>query len=228
MGATYVVLAPEHPLALELGNADEVKTYRRPGANQSRQRRRRGRDAASPWRRAAAPPRLRRVYSVETSRSHAAAATWIVRGDGSRRGRGRDAASPRRKVAAAMPTFGGDRRRRASRRRYADAAARKSDMDRTADAKTKTGVATASFAVHPLTGATVPIWVADYVLGAYRPRRRSLSRSGPRRRDAERPRTGRGYDVDGPRRRRRAQVRHGRGHGGARARRPRLCLRGGL
>ena len=76
MGATYVVLAPEHPLALKLGNEDSVKEY-------------------------------------------------------------------------------------------ADAAARKSDMDRTADAKTKTGVPTASFAVHPLTGEDVPIWVADYVLGAY-------------------------------------------------------------
>ena len=50
---------------------------------------------------------------------------------------------------------------------YADAAARKSDMDRTADAKTKTGVPTASVAVHPLSGEDVPIWVADYVLGAY-------------------------------------------------------------
>ena len=76
MGATYVVLAPEHPLALKLGNEDSVKEY-------------------------------------------------------------------------------------------ADAAARKSDMDRTADAKTKTGVPTDSYAVHPLTGEDVPIWVADYVLGAY-------------------------------------------------------------
>merc|ERR1719258_992177 len=41
------------------------------------------------------------------------------------------------------------------------------DMDRTADAKTKTGVPTDSYAVHPLTGEDVPIWVADYVLGAY-------------------------------------------------------------
>ena len=32
-------------------------------------------------RRAEAPPRLRRGYSVETSRDDAAAATWIFRGD---------------------------------------------------------------------------------------------------------------------------------------------------
>ena len=33
--------------------------------------------------------------------------------------------------------------------------------------KTKTGVATGAFAIHPLTGAALPIWVADYVLGGY-------------------------------------------------------------
>ena len=45
-------------------------------------RRRRGRDVDSPRRRVAAPPRLRRKRSAETSRNAAAAATWIVRGDG--------------------------------------------------------------------------------------------------------------------------------------------------
>ena len=41
-------------------------------------------------RRVAAPPRLRRGYSVETSRGDAAAATWIFSGDESRRRRGYD------------------------------------------------------------------------------------------------------------------------------------------
>ncbi|MFT3766578.1 MAG: leucine--tRNA ligase [Minicystis sp.] len=50
---------------------------------------------------------------------------------------------------------------------YVVAAARKSDRDRTADAKKKTGVPTGAKAVHPLTGAEIPIWVADYVIGSY-------------------------------------------------------------
>ena len=46
-------------------------------------------------------------------------------------------------------------------------ATRKSDLDRTADAKQKTGVDTGAFAVHPISGERLPIWVADYVLGGY-------------------------------------------------------------
>ena len=51
---------------------------------------------------------------------------------------------------------------------YLVAAARKSDRERTGDAKKKkTGVPTGALAVHPITGETVPIWVADYVIGSY-------------------------------------------------------------
>ena len=50
---------------------------------------------------------------------------------------------------------------------YAEAAARKSDFERTELAKHKTGVFTGSYAVNPATGEPVPIWVADYVLGSY-------------------------------------------------------------
>ena len=50
---------------------------------------------------------------------------------------------------------------------YVDAASRKSDLERTELSKEKTGVFTGSYAVHPLTGAKLPIWVADYVLGSY-------------------------------------------------------------
>jgi leucyl-tRNA synthetase len=52
---------------------------------------------------------------------------------------------------------------------YVEAAARKSELDRVALAKTKTGVATGAVAIHPITGARLPIWVADYVLGATGP-----------------------------------------------------------
>jgi leucyl-tRNA synthetase len=52
-------------------------------------------------------------------------------------------------------------------RAYAEAAARKSDLERTALSREKTGVFTGAHAIHPLTGARIPIFTADYVLGAY-------------------------------------------------------------
>jgi leucyl-tRNA synthetase len=50
---------------------------------------------------------------------------------------------------------------------YVTAASRKSDRDRTAGTKDKTGVATGASAIHPLTGHKVPIWIADYALAGY-------------------------------------------------------------
>jgi leucyl-tRNA synthetase len=50
---------------------------------------------------------------------------------------------------------------------YVDAAARRSERDRIAEAKVKTGVFTGAFAVNPATGKGVPVWVADYVLMTY-------------------------------------------------------------
>ncbi|KIL37926.1 leucyl-tRNA synthetase [Gordoniibacillus kamchatkensis] len=52
-------------------------------------------------------------------------------------------------------------------RDYRDAAARKSDLERTDLAKDKTGVFTGAYAINPVSGAKVPIWIADYVLGGY-------------------------------------------------------------
>jgi leucyl-tRNA synthetase len=52
-------------------------------------------------------------------------------------------------------------------RDYRDAAARKSDLERTDLAKDKTGVFTGAYAINPVNGAKVPIWIADYVLGGY-------------------------------------------------------------
>ncbi len=51
--------------------------------------------------------------------------------------------------------------------KYREQAARKSDLDRTDLAKTKTGVFTGGFAVNPVTGGPIPIWIADYVLISY-------------------------------------------------------------
>lgn len=50
---------------------------------------------------------------------------------------------------------------------YRNAAARKSDLERTELAKTKTGVPTGAFAINPATGQHIPIWVSDYVLAHY-------------------------------------------------------------
>ncbi|MBL9124113.1 MAG: leucine--tRNA ligase, partial [Planctomycetaceae bacterium] len=50
---------------------------------------------------------------------------------------------------------------------YVEQAARKSDLDRTDLAKDKTGVFTGSYALNPVNGQRVPIWIADYVLLGY-------------------------------------------------------------
>ncbi len=52
-------------------------------------------------------------------------------------------------------------------RAYCEKAARKSDLDRTDLAKEKTGVFTGSYAINPVNGEPIPIWVADYVLISY-------------------------------------------------------------
>jgi len=56
---------------------------------------------------------------------------------------------------------------RASVEAYVEAAKRKSDMERTALGKEKTGVDTGALAVNPLTGRQIPVYTGDYVLGAY-------------------------------------------------------------
>jgi leucyl-tRNA synthetase len=50
---------------------------------------------------------------------------------------------------------------------YRDAASRKSDLQRTDLAKEKTGVFTGGYAINPVNGQPVPVWVADYVLISY-------------------------------------------------------------
>ena len=50
---------------------------------------------------------------------------------------------------------------------YIAAAGRKSERDRQDERKEKTGVFTGTYAINPVNGAEVPVWVADYVLGGY-------------------------------------------------------------
>jgi leucyl-tRNA synthetase len=50
---------------------------------------------------------------------------------------------------------------------YIQTASLKSDLDRTDLAKEKTGVFTGRFAINPVNGKRIPIWVADYVLTGY-------------------------------------------------------------
>ena len=45
--------------------------------------------------------------------------------------------------------------------------AKRSERDRMADTKTISGSFTGAYAVHPLTGEQVPIWIGDYVLAGY-------------------------------------------------------------
>ncbi len=51
--------------------------------------------------------------------------------------------------------------------KYRRDAAAKSDLDRTDLSKEKTGVFTGSYAMNPVNGEPIPIWIADYVLISY-------------------------------------------------------------
>jgi leucyl-tRNA synthetase len=50
---------------------------------------------------------------------------------------------------------------------YKDSIKSLSEIDRTSTTKEKTGVPTGAYAINPVNGDRVPIWIADYVLGTY-------------------------------------------------------------
>src|SRR5574344_590514 len=50
---------------------------------------------------------------------------------------------------------------------YVKEAAAKSDLERTELNKNKTGVFTGSYAINPVNGKKIPIWISDYVLSTY-------------------------------------------------------------
>ena len=52
-------------------------------------------------------------------------------------------------------------------REYREKTSRKSDLERTDLAKDKTGIFTGGYALNPVNGERIPIWIADYVLLGY-------------------------------------------------------------
>ncbi len=71
--------------------------------------------------------------------------------------------APEHALAAALTTP----ESRVSVSNYQKKAAAKSDLERTDLAKDKSGVFTGSFAINPVNGHRLPIWIADYVLTGY-------------------------------------------------------------
>jgi len=51
--------------------------------------------------------------------------------------------------------------------KYKTEVSKKSDLERTDLAKEKTGVFTGAYAINPVNGEKIPIWIADYVLASY-------------------------------------------------------------
>ncbi|MGI9517249.1 MAG: class I tRNA ligase family protein, partial [Pirellulaceae bacterium] len=51
--------------------------------------------------------------------------------------------------------------------KYCQKAANKSERERQQQAKTKTGVFSGCFAINPINGERIPVWIADYVLASY-------------------------------------------------------------
>ncbi|MDD4264522.1 MAG: leucine--tRNA ligase, partial [Firmicutes bacterium] len=50
---------------------------------------------------------------------------------------------------------------------YLEEVTKKSDLERTAFSKEKTGVFTGAYAINPVSGEKMPVWIADYVLVTY-------------------------------------------------------------
>ena len=71
--------------------------------------------------------------------------------------------SPEHKIIPEITTD----EQKAEVKKYQEEAAKKSDLERTDLAKTKTGVFSGSYAINPVNGKLIPIWIADYVLISY-------------------------------------------------------------
>lgn len=73
------------------------------------------------------------------------------------------AIAPEHKLAKSLATD----ETRAKVEQYIQAATRKSEIERQSETKEKTGVFSGSYAINPVNGEKVPIWIADYILAGY-------------------------------------------------------------
>ena len=71
--------------------------------------------------------------------------------------------APEHKLVEEIVTVG----QRAAVEEYLDIVKRKSDLERTDLNKDKTGVFTGAYAINPVNGEKVELWIADYVLASY-------------------------------------------------------------
>jgi leucyl-tRNA synthetase len=71
--------------------------------------------------------------------------------------------SPEHKLVEQITTPG----QRAAIAKYKAEVSKKSDLERTELAKEKSGVFTGAYAINPVNGEKIPIWIADYVLASY-------------------------------------------------------------
>ena len=71
--------------------------------------------------------------------------------------------SPEHKIVPAITTEG----QKSAVEAYIEQADKKSDLERTDLNKDKTGVFSGSYAINPVNGKLIPIWIADYVLISY-------------------------------------------------------------
>lgn len=71
--------------------------------------------------------------------------------------------SPEHKIVPSITT----EEQKEAVQKYIEDAAKKSDLERTDLNKDKTGVFSGSYAINPVNGKLIPIWIADYVLISY-------------------------------------------------------------
>ena len=71
--------------------------------------------------------------------------------------------SPEHKIVPSITT----EEQKTAVQKYIEDAAKKSDLERTDLNKDKTGVFSGSYAINPVNGKLIPIWIADYVLISY-------------------------------------------------------------
>ena len=151
-GATYMVLAPEHKLVDELiGFANRtVAVNGRITANEVRVFDANGADLGVLRTEDALTLAQKKGLDLNEVNSGSSPPTCVLEDHGAFRFRQQEIAKQSDSVL-----------------KYREDVAKKSDLERTELAKEKSGVFTGAFAINPVNGEKIPIWIADYVLASY-------------------------------------------------------------